>query len=243
MAYLVLGVSVVVGLALMGRWLLATEPKVILRVARWVGLGLLAALGLFVLMRGRLDWVLYAATVLLPFVIRWGAVVRAIRNAAKAARGPTPGQSSGVRTRYLAMQLDHDTGALDGEILGGRLAGRLLSSLTAAERRDLQREVADDPASVQVLEAWLERTGGAPGTGGAGAGEGAASAAEPAAFDDGTMTRARALEILGVPKNATEEEIREAHRRLMMANHPDRGGSSWLAAQINRAKDMLLGRR
>src|SRR3546814_7739163 len=93
MAYLVLGVSLAVGIALMGRWLLATDPKVILRVARWVGLGLLAALGLFVVMRGRLDWVLYAGALLLPFAIRWGGVARAIRNAAKAARGPTRGQS------------------------------------------------------------------------------------------------------------------------------------------------------
>lgn len=243
MAYLVLGVSVVVGLALIGRWLLATDPKVILRVARWAGLGLAAALGLFVLMRGRLDWVLYAATVLLPFVIRWGAVVRSIRNAAKAARGPTPGQSSGVRTRYLAMQLDHDTGTLDGEVLEGRLAGRLLSSLSDGERSALLREVADDPASIQVLEAWLERAGGASRPDDAGAGEQAAGPAGTAAFDDGTMTRARALEILGVSEQATEEEIRDAHRRLMMANHPDRGGSSWLAAQINRAKDVLVGRR
>lgn len=243
MAYLVLGVSVVVGLALMGRWLLVSDPKVILRVARWVGLGLLAALGLFVLMRGRLDWVMYAGTVMLPFLIRWGAVARSIRNAAKAARGPTPGQSSDVRTRYLAMRLDHDTGALDGEILEGRLAGRLLSSLDAGECRDLLAEVAGDPASVQVLEAWLERSGGASDAEGAGPRERAAGGAGSAGFDDGTVTRARALEILGVSENATEEEIREAHRRLMMANHPDRGGSSWLAAQINRAKDVLLGRR
>lgn len=239
MGYVVLGVSVAVGLALMGRWLLNADPKAILRAARWAGLGLLAALGLFVLMRGRLDWVLYAGTVLLPFVIRWGSVLRGLRNAAKAARGPTPGQSSGVRTRYLAMRLDHDTGALDGEVLAGRLAGRRLSSLTAAECRALLAEVADDPASLQVLEAWLERSGKA-------ADGGAAAGAEPGAApppDDGTMTRARALEILGLPEEATEEEIRDAHRRLMMANHPDRGGSSWVAAQINRAKDVLLRRR
>lgn len=235
MAYLVLGVSVAVGLALMGRWLLNTDPRVILRAARWVGLGLLAVLALFVLVRGRLDWVLYAGTLLLPFVVRWGGVLRTLRNAAKAARGPTPGQSSGVRTAYLAMRLDHDTGALDGEVIAGRFAGRTLSSLTEAERRSLRVEVAGDQDSAQVLEAWLERSG-APG---AEAGPGAGAAAS----DDGTMTRERALEILGLSKDPTEEEIREAHRRLMMANHPDRGGSSWLAAQINRAKDVLLGRR
>lgn len=243
MAYLLLGLSLVVGLALIGRWLLDTEPKVILKVARWIGLGALGVLGLFVLFRGRLDWLLGAATVLLPFVIRWGSVLRAIRNAAKTARGPTPGQSTGVRTRFLAMSLDHDTGQLDGEVLEGHLAGRRLSELTAAERRAFREEVREDPASLQVLDAWLERAGEAmgaeegPGTGHAGQSDGAAGAA-----GEGTMTRARAFEILGLSENATEEEIRESHRRLMMANHPDRGGSSWLAAQINLAKDVLLRR-
>lgn len=241
MAYVLLGLSLVVGLALMGRWLLNTEPKVILKVAKWTVLGLLAALALFVVVRGRLDWVLYAATVLLPFVIRWGGLIRAIRNAAKAARGPTPGQSSGVRTRYLAMSLDHDTGSLDGEVLEGRFTGRRLSQLSAAECRMLREEIADDATSLQVLDAWLERAGGgAGGSDGDDAGAGPRGAADVPG--DGTMTRARALEILGLSEGATEEEIREAHRRLMMANHPDRGGSSWLAAQINRAKDLLLGR-
>ncbi len=241
MQYLVLGLSLVVGLALMGRWLLSADPKLILRVFRWIALAAIVGIGLFIVLRGRLEWILYAAPVLLPFIVRWGAVMSAIRNAAKAARGPTPGQSTGVRTRYLAMQLDHDTGALDGEVLAGRLAGRMLSSLDADERRSLLDEVRDDPPSVQVLEAWLDRADEA--VDGDGAGREAPSGDRGGrAAEDGTVSRAQALEILGLSKDATEEDIREAHRRLMMANHPDRGGSSWLAARINRAKDVLLGR-
>lgn len=234
MAYLVLGLSLVTGFALMGRWLLNTEPKVILRVARWVGLGLVAAIGLLILLRGRLDWLIYAVPMLLPVVIRWGGVMRTLRNAMKAARGPTPGQTSGVRTRYFAMSLDHDTGALDGEILEGRFAGQALSVLSAADRRTLLDEVRDDPASLQVLEAWLERAGETE--------DGSESGGRADPGDDGTVTWTQALDILGLSDGATEEEIREAHRRLMMVNHPDRGGSSWLAARINRAKDVLLNR-
>ena len=92
----------------------------------------------------------------------------------------------------------------------------------------------DDPASLQVLEAWLERAGEA--------GEQADSGDRPDSGGDGTVTWTQALDILGLSEGATEEEIREAHRRLMMVNHPDRGGSSWLAARINRAKDVLLNR-
>ncbi|NOQ16535.1 MAG: DnaJ domain-containing protein [Methyloprofundus sp.] len=58
--------------------------------------------------------------------------------------------------------------------------------------------------------------------------------------NSGVMTIDEAYKILGLPGAATDKEIIEAHRKLILKNHPDRGGSSYLAAQINLAKDMLL---
>ena len=55
------------------------------------------------------------------------------------------------------------------------------------------------------------------------------------------MTRTEALKVLGLEVSATDEEIRAAHRRLILQNHPDKGGSDYLASKINEAKDVLLG--
>jgi curved DNA-binding protein CbpA len=54
------------------------------------------------------------------------------------------------------------------------------------------------------------------------------------------MSRVQAYAVLGLAPGATPAQIRAAHRRLIRANHPDRGGSTWIAAQLNQARDLLL---
>jgi len=58
----------------------------------------------------------------------------------------------------------------------------------------------------------------------------------------GPMTRAEALAVLGLHDGASADDIRAAHRRLILQIHPDRGGTDYLAAKINQAKDVLLGK-
>jgi curved DNA-binding protein CbpA len=55
------------------------------------------------------------------------------------------------------------------------------------------------------------------------------------------MGRAEALSVLGLAEGASEAEIRAVHRRLMRSAHPDHGGSDWIAARLNEARDVLLG--
>ncbi len=54
------------------------------------------------------------------------------------------------------------------------------------------------------------------------------------------MTIEEACKVLGIEKDATEEEIIEAHRKLIQKIHPDRGGNDYLATKINQAKDYML---
>ncbi len=66
------------------------------------------------------------------------------------------------------------------------------------------------------------------------------NASKPESTPAAMLTREEAALLLGVPVTASEEQIRDAHRRLIQKNHPDRGGTDYLAAKINQARDILL---
>jgi DnaJ-like protein len=70
--------------------------------------------------------------------------------------------------------------------------------------------------------------------------DGGAAPKRPVAGSSGPMSRAEAYEVLGLKPGASAAEIRAAHLRLMRGAHPDTGGSDWLAARINQARDILL---
>jgi hypothetical protein len=70
-----------------------------------------------------------------------------------------------------------------------------------------------------------------------------AGSAESAATSSATMTDTEALEILGLEAGCSRQAVLDAHRRLIHKLHPDRGGSDYLAAKINQARDILLRRR
>lgn len=234
MPYVLLAIVVLAGLVLVVRGLRGTSPRNLARMAVLAAALVSAVAIVYLAASGRLGPAGWAA-MLLPLLLRLGAVRRALRN----LRGPTPGRSSGVETRYLRMELDHDSGVLRGTVTAGRHAGRTLDELSDGELGELLRECRlEDPQSAELLEAYIERVrgGAAAGAGAGAAGEGARAAPPPG----GGMTRERAYEVLGLRPGASEDEIREAHRRLLRTNHPDRGGSTFIAAQINQAKDVLL---
>ena len=208
------------------------------RLLIYGGLGLLAVL----LITGRLHPLLAAVGALVPVVLRLLTLAQAansfksFRKPATGSARPTSGQTSDVETRFLRMSLDHDSGELDGVVLEGPLKGRRLGELKLASLLDLLATCrAEDPKSAAVLEAYLERIHGDVWRDGEDAGDGGRQAGGPQ-----TMSLDEARQILEVEAGATREEIIQAHRRLMQKMHPDRGGSTFLAAKINQAKQMLL---
>lgn len=67
-----------------------------------------------------------------------------------------------------------------------------------------------------------------------------ATGAQAPQKSDGPMSRAEALDILGLEEGAGADEIEDAYKALIMKNHPDQGGTDWLAARLNEARDTLL---
>jgi hypothetical protein len=199
---------------------------------RQFGAVLLASIGAVLLLLGlftaRGQQALIALTFFLPLLLQWAQRWRTNKRFGGSA--PQTGAANSVETAFLSMTLHHDSGRMTGSVKAGQFAGRDLATLTLSDLLGLLQECqAADADSVALLEAWLDR---------AHPDWRSEPAAEPRS---GAMTRAEALEILGLAEGADEDTIRAAHRRLMRSAHPDQGGSAWLAARINAARDFLLG--
>jgi hypothetical protein len=199
---------------------------------RQFGAVMLASIGAVLLLLGlftaRGQQALFSLAFFLPLLLQWAQRWRTNKRFGGSA--PQTGAANSVETAFLSMTLHHDSGRMTGSVKAGQFAGRDLATLTLSDLLALLQECqVADADSVALLEAWLDR---------AHPDWRAEPAAEPRS---GAMTRAEALEILGLAEGADEDAIRAAHRRLMRSAHPDQGGSAWLAARINAARDFLLG--
>lgn len=174
--------------------------------------------------------------VLIPLLIQYLPVWQRYRQQKNNA-DHDPSQSmdsSTVTSRFLRMELRHSTGELSGEILEGAHRGENLKNLSLTELVALHRTYAqEDVESARLLVAYMERLYGDRWQ------ESASSHQQETS--QASISRSEAMEILGLPPEATRDEIIAAHRRLIQKLHPDRGGSGYLAAKINHAKDVLLG--
>jgi hypothetical protein len=231
MPYLLLGIVLLGLLLLTARIIVNTDAAQLGRQLGWIatGVGVTGAATLLVLLvaSDRLGPAIAIAGGLVPVALRARA---RWRRRFGTASGPSGGRSE-ITTAMLRMRLDHETGAMTGQVLRGSFAGRQLEDLDQNELISLWRHcVAEDEQGAKLLETYLDRL--RPEWRQA-AGRGAAPSE--------AMTREQAYKILDLAPGADAAQIKEAHHRLMMKLHPDHGGSTFLAAQINRAKDILLG--
>ncbi len=226
------GVAIVIGFLLLLYVFVNTDPAKLARALRWTGLGVAGLLLLFVLLSERF------AFIWTPLIFAFPHLRGYVRSflARRQMAGATP--ASEVVTPYLRVSLDHETGAMTGTVLAGSLVGMRLEELTVRDLLSLLRECrAADQEGARLLEAYLERIH--PGWRDEFAGSQTGAARQGAA----EMSPEEAHEILGLAPGADEAAIKAAYHRLMMQMHPDHGGSDYLAAKINRARDMLLRRR
>lgn len=151
-------------------------------------------------------------------------------------RRPARKRRSIVRTAALEVELDHKTGALEGLVLAGRSEGKMLGSLDLSELTLLHGELVSDPESRQLLETYLDSRFSAWRDDTQPDGHERLSIAPGA----GAMTKEEAYKILGLEAGAAAADVRKAHRRLMQRLHPDIDRTSFLAARIDKAKDVLL---
>jgi DnaJ-domain-containing protein 1 len=209
------------------------DPKQAARVLRAIGGGVALLLAGFLMLRGEIGVAIPVGALglgLLGWVSLWPATFG-------ARTQKSTGQTSRVRSAFLEMELDHDSGAMAGRVLAGQHAGASLDALDRAALLNLFAEIDSD--SRDLLAAYLDRR--EPGwrehaqtDAGAGAGR-----SPP---HGGKMTEEEAYQVLGIQPGASAQDITRAHRSLMKKLHPDQGGSTYLAARVNDAKDVLLRR-
>jgi hypothetical protein len=244
MGALILGALALLLMLLLLRGFVGADPRLLVRSLRFfaAGLLLLSAIGFaffdrvgLAMLAGSFAWAMFTGGQV--WHIGWP---RGIPHPGSGA-GPQ-GKSAGstrVGTDWVEMTLDHNSGAMSGRVLKGRFAGKPLDALDQDDIVEIYVEATpDDTETANLLATYLDRRFGADWR--EQAQRTSQSQGETHARPDSGMSRSEAYAALGLKPGADEAEIRAAHRKLMLKNHPDLGGSSQAAARINEAKDVLL---
>ena len=194
------------------------------------GFWLILALTLYFIITGRMHWLGAGIAALIPVLrtlLVWGT------RAGPLLRlfGRFKTSPSQFRTQFLVISMNFTTGSVEGEIISGDYNGKKLSELSQDELKQLSQQYKTvDKESYVLLQAYLIRSGYSN--------DQAYQQYNPDNFNQ--LSEAEAYEILGLPNTASKDEVVKAHKRLMQRMHPDRGGSDYLAAKINAAKDQLV---
>lgn len=252
MTFIILALSV--GVLVLGvRWFLRRAPHRGKRFLLQLLLVSFALLTLWLALTGRLHWLVALFGSLLPFARRLlPLLIPLLRGLPqfkrqRRSRQQKSGQQSNVQTQWLAMTLDHDSGEISGQITAGPMAGQSLQSLSDSQLIELYQQcISKDPQALKLLDNYItrHRPSMTPQTEGDqpqdNPGNNRQQSNRHASDNDGDISVNEAFQVLGLEPGASEAEIIKAHKRMMQKLHPDRGGSNYLAAKINQAKQRLL---
>jgi hypothetical protein len=195
------------------------------------GFWLVLGSAVYLVITGRMHWLGAGIAAIVPIaraLLIWGGRAMPLLRILGRFKS-TPSQ---FRTQSLLVTINFANGQIFGEILDGDFAGRQLSELTTDELQVLSDQLkTSDRESYILLQAYLLRSGNSSN-------HQSQDSYQPNSYSQ--LSTDEAYEVLGLPSSASKAEVIKAHKRLMQRLHPDRGGSDYLAAKINAAKDKLI---
>jgi hypothetical protein len=178
MAYLAIGFLILLGVIAMLRAYASANPSTLATAAKRTALGSAALGAVLLLLRVPLGIVFLAVGAALPLALRWSALWPDFG----AASGRPRGKTSRIDTKYLSMELNHESGVIEGKVLAGRHRDRRLAELTFEQLLEVRGDcLVDDAQSVTLIEAYLDRFHGADWRNRQAGGQSSGNTARPAA--------------------------------------------------------------
>ena len=183
---------------------------------------------------GRLSWLIAAVGALLPLVPRVARFILSVwPTVLPYFKRYQQNRQSTMTTRFIHLRIDMLSGEFQGEVLEGRFQGQKLQEMSLEQVMLLLDQCKqEDAESASLLIAYLDRKYPDWARG--------ESESYSESMSDTVMSDKQARDILGIDDTASKKDVIKAHKRLMQKMHPDRGGSDYLAKQINKARDTLL---
>ncbi len=195
----------------------------------------LIGLVMILVITGRAHWIAAVAAALIPLLkgaVLWGLRLLPFYRHWQQDRN----RVSIINTATICATINHSNGEMNGDILKGPQEGKQLNDMNEDELNALRDYCQDqDPEAFQLLNNYLQwRFSHSQQQE-----QQQNQQQEQSTSTNSALSKEEALEILGLDESANEDDIVKAHRRLIQKLHPDRGGSDYLAAKINQAKDFL----